>query len=559
MKKGSDVLKNNKALRFIIQTSKKELFRLILVTIFSALNAFLSVYFALAMRDVINNAVEGNLQKVKFWGIVLIAVALLDILIYFFNRVVSAQMSAHMEIAFREATFKRIIRKEYSEISKFHSGEIQNRLFNDVNVISGDVSTLLPQFLALVTRLVAAFCAVYIVDQKFAVALLFVGSLFFVFARMFRGIMMRTHKDMQVAAGEVRAHSQEAVENVLVIKAFGMENAVYDQQEQKHKKYYKKKMIRANFSAATSSGIITIMKAGYIYAVIWGAIRILNPQSGFGYGDFVAIMQLITQIQSPFANLSGSLSKYYAMIASAERLLEITELPEETGEQKDANEIYKNLRSIKLDNVSFSYGRTLILENADAEIERGKLTVIAGISGIGKSTLIKLLMGVIKPNAGRIYTTGEEDGELDSSTRGLFAYVPQGNLLMSGTIAENLRLARDNATKEEIESALRVACADFVFELPKGIETELGERGSGLSEGQIQRLAIARAVLFDAPIFLLDEATSALDEQTERRVLENIMKLSGKTCVCISHRSAAMEVCDKEIYIKDGKVFTGKE
>lgn len=551
-------MKNNKAIRFIIQTSKKELFRLILVAEMSALHAFLTVYFALVMRNVINNAVDGDFAKVKFWGIILISVAVAELILNYFTRVVSAQMSAHMEIAFRETVFRKIIRKEYSEISRFHSGELQNRLFNDVNVISGDVSTLLPQFLALVTRLVAAFCAVYIVDPTFAVVLLLGGACLFVFARMFRGLMKRTHKDMQAAAGEVRAQSQEAVENLLVIKAFGMEAAMEEEQHKKHRKYYKKKMFRANLSAGASSGFGGIMKAGYLYAVLWGASQILNPQSGFGYGDFVAIMQLINQIQTPFANLSGSLSKYYAMIASAERLLEITELAEESAEQKDAGMIYENLRAIKLSDVSFSYGRTLVLENADAEIEKGALTVIAGISGIGKSTLIKLLMGVIKPNSGKIYIEGNVDGELDSSTRGLFAYVPQGNLLMSGTIAQNMRLAKKDATKEEIEEALRVACADFVFDLPEGIETYLGERGSGLSEGQVQRLAIARAVLFGAPIFLLDEATSALDEPTERRVLENIMSLSGKTCVCISHRSAAKEVCDKEIYIKNGKILEGK-
>ncbi len=549
----------NKALRFVINTSKKEAFRLISVTVLNALGAFLGVYLALVMRNVINSAVEGVASEVTKWAIMLVSVVVVEIILFILSRILATQMSARLEIAFRESVFSKLLRKEYSAVSRIHSGEVQNRLFNDVTVVSENVATLLPQFISLITRLIAALVAVYVVDAFFASVILIAGVVLFVLARLFKNVLKRTHKDVQEAGGEVRAHTQESVENLLVIKAFGMEEKIEDTEKGLHKKHYKKKMVRAFFSVGASAGFSTLMNLGYVYAILWGAYKILTGDSGFGYGDFVAIMQLIGQIQTPFASLSGSLSKYYSIIASAERLLELADLPDDIEEQADTASIYEKMTSIALCDVSFSYGDAYVLENADTEIEKGKLTLISGISGIGKSTMIKLLMGVIKPESGEACAVmGDLRETLSSSTRALFAYVPQGNLLMSGTIASNLRLAKADATDEEMQKALRVACADFVDELPQGLETKLGERGSGLSEGQVQRLAIARAVLFDAPVFLLDEATSALDEATEKRVLENIMALSGKTCVCISHRSAARGVCDKEIYIENGKICERK-
>ncbi len=549
----------NKALRFVINTSKKESFRLISVTVLNALGAFLGVYLALVMRNVINSAVEGAASETTRWAILLVSVVVAEIILFILSRILSSQMSARLEIAFRESVFSKLLRKEYSAVSRLHSGEVQNRLFNDVTVVSENVATLLPQFISLITRLIAALVAVYVVDALFASVILIAGVVLFVLARLFKNVLKRTHKDVQEAGGEVRAHTQESVENLLVIKAFGMEEKIEDTEKGLHKKHYKKKMVRAFFSVGASAGFSALINLGYVYAILWGAYKILSGDSGFGYGDFVAIMQLIGQIQTPFASLSGSLSKYYSIIASAERLLELADLPDDIEERADTASIYEKMTSISLSDVSFSYGDAYVLKNADIDIEKGKLTLVSGISGIGKSTMIKLLMGVIKPESGEACAVmGDLRETLSSSTRSLFAYVPQGNLLMSGTIAANLRLAKADATDEEIKKALRVACADFVDELPNGIETYLGERGSGLSEGQVQRLAIARAVLFDAPVFLLDEATSALDEMTEKRVLENIMELSGKTCVCISHRSAAREVCDKEIYIENGKICERK-
>lgn len=547
-------MKNKTALRFIMQTSKKEIPKLLLVTLLNAVSAALGVYFALSMRNVINSAVSGDKASTYTAALIFIGVIVGELVLFTLAKLLASHISAKLEIAFRKAVFSKLLRKDYSEISKLHSGEVQNRLFNDVTTVSENVATLIPNVVGLFTRLIGAFVALLMIDTTFALILLGGGLLMFAFARAFRGIMKRTHKDVQVAGGVVRSFVQESTESLLVIKAFGMEEKIEEKEEERENVHYKKKMRRAFFSVGASTGFSAIINCGYIYAVLWGAFRILSGSIGFGYGDFMAIIQLINQIQSPFAGLSGSLSRFYSAIASAERLLEIVDIEEDEKRREDTSEIYEKMSHISLSGISFSYDETEVFNNAEITINRGELTLISGISGIGKSTMLKLLMGVLKPGSGEISAV-TEDGKtpLDSSTRGLFAYVPQGNFLMSGTIRENMLLAREDATDDEILFALKVASAKFLDELPEGLDTVLGERGSGLSEGQIQRLAIARAILCNAPILLLDEATSALDEETEREVLENIMK-TERTCICISHRSAAREVCNREIYVEDGKI-----
>ena len=425
--------------------------------------------------------------------------------------------------------------------------------------MSESTATLLPNTIGLLTRLAGALVAILLVDRGFALVILFGGVLLFVFARIFRGIIKRTHKSVQEAGGRVRAFVQEAIENLLVIKSFKIEQIITDGESERALVQHGARMKRAVFSVGASTGFSALVLCGYMYAVVWGAWRILSGAVGFGYGDFTAIMQLIGQIQTPFAGLSGSLSKYYSAIASAERIMELTELPDDIAECVcDLSHMNDRLKCIRLRGVSFSYGRTEVLTDADVEIRSGELTLISGISGIGKSTLIKLFMGVLHPQRGEI-SAELSDGEsvpINAATRGMFAYVPQGNLLMSGTIRENLLLARRDATDEELYASLRISCADgFVSELKDGLLTEIGERGRGLSEGQVQRLAIARAVLSGAPVLLLDEATSALDEETERVVLENIMNLPARTCIAISHRNAARDICDSELYVSDGKII----
>ena len=257
-------------------------------------------------------------------------------------------------------------------------------------------------------------------------------------------------------------------------------------------------------------------------------------------------------MQTPFASLSGVLPQYYGIIASCERLRELEALDAEPPRAAvDAEKLYAALREIAFEDVSFGYDRERVLEHAQCVIPKGSLTAITGRSGHGKTTMLKLLLGIYPVDGGRIVFR-TDGGEIPASaeTRALFAYVPQGHLMFSGTIRENILFVRGSAPQNEIDEALAVSGADeFVRELPDGLDTRLGEKGLGLSEGQVQRLAIARALLSGAPVLLLDEATSALDERTERELLGRLRGLKTRTVVIISHRRAVLEVCDHHIDI----------
>ena len=253
------------------------------------------------------------------------------------------------------------------------------------------------------------------------------------------------------------------------------------------------------------------------------------------------------------------LSKYFAVLASAERIIELDNIPDEIEENEydiNVEYFYDKLQTIKFDNITFRYDRDVILDNTSLTVNKGDFVAIMGISGIGKSTLLKLLLGVFHVEDGEIWlNTSEGDVKVDCHTRRLFTFVPQGNFLLSGTIRENLTFINSDATEDEINEAVRIACADkFLDELPDGLETVIGERGIGLSEGQLQRLAIARAILSKSPIMLLDEATSALDEETELEFLRNLRQMQNKTCIIVSHKKAALEICNKHIQIVDGKI-----
>ena len=298
--------------------------------------------------------------------------------------------------------------------------------------------------------------------------------------------------------------------------------------------------------------------------MLWGCLGIYSGH--LTYGMLAAIIQLVGQIQGPIAGAAGIAGQIFGTISSAERLKEILELPEEeeceTGDRKTG---YNQLSEIRMENVDFSYGRgdRFILEQVNCTIRPGDFVAVTGISGQGKSTLFQLLLGLYQPCGGKLRfrlknTSGETEEENASrKTRALFAYVPQGNTLFSGTLRENFLMFTDEATDEEIKGAARIACIDSLLEeLDEGLDTLIGERGIGLSEGQAQRVAIARALLTKAPILLLDESTSALDEETEAELLKNISSLKEKTCLIVTHRAAALSICDYGMHIENGKITT---
>lgn len=546
-------MKQNAARKWIGQTAKPQLPFLVLLILGNALSSVCAVSVALFSKRIVDAAQNADLPALYRAGAVLLCVVLLQIALRIFDNSLSVRVSGKLEMACKRRLFSAILQKEYSAVTAYHSGELMTRLTSDITVVSDNATVLLPTATAMVTRLVFAFAVIASLDVRFALLLLAVGVLLFVSTRAFRGKIKQLHKSVQASDGRLRAFLQEALESLLAVQVFGVQEKVAREADVRQTENFDAKIRRNRWSIAANAGFLAVFSFGTLVTLLWCGWRL--AAGAITFGTLTALLQLVNQVQAPLTNLSGLMPKYYSMLSSAERVLEIENLPDEAQAQTDTAPAC-NFESARFRGVSFAYGQNEVFTDADFEIRKNDFVVISGISGIGKSTLFKLLLGVLTPDGGEITVTA--DGRTypaDKNTRGLFAYVPQGNLLFSGTVRDNIRFIKENATDEEVLRAAEIACADtFIDELPAGLDTLLGEGGSGLSEGQMQRIAVARAILTDAPVLLLDEATSALDEETEARLLSNIRALENKTCLIISHKKAAYAVCTRELTVKDGTV-----
>lgn len=544
-------------LKWIYSICKSERFKVYILILTNSLHGILTIVFAGFSKKIIDAAtIDKSFERVVYYALMFLGVIIFQMVLTLISRSTSERCKAKIEWLLKQYMLKTIMKKDYASVSKYHTGELQNRMFNDVTVISDGFTTILPSVLFFLVKLISAFAYLVVIDRIFAVVFLVGGVAVFLCTQVFRKTLKRLHKDVQQTEGKTRSFIQEAVTSLLVVKSFSVEKKIADTADDLQADNYKAKMKRRFFGIAANAGISFVFSLGYVFALAFGAYRLLH---GVSYGTITAMLQLVNQIQSPFAALSGVMPKYFSLVASAERLMEIDSLSDETSENNVISnplETYEKLNSINFNNISFSYDRDVILDNTSLKVNKGDFIAIMGISGIGKSTLLKLLLGVFKVSRGNIeLELDDEKIEVDNKTRKMFSYVPQGNFLLSGTIRENITFINDDVTDEEIEEAIRISCADaFISELPDRLETVIGERGIGLSEGQLQRLAIARSLLSKAPVILLDEATSALDEETEKRFLTNLKMLDNKTCIIVSHKKAALEICNKYVQIIDSKI-----
>ncbi|MGN0555915.1 MAG: ABC transporter ATP-binding protein [Candidatus Fimenecus sp.] len=546
-------MKQNTARKWIWQTAKPQLPLLVLLIFGNALSSVCAVSVALFSKWIVDAAQNGDLNRLFKTGFGLLAIVVLQIALRILDNSLSVRISGKLEMACKRRLFSAILQKEYSAVTAYHSGELMTRLTSDITVVTDNATVLLPTATAMVTRLVFAFAVIVSLDVRFALLLLAAGVLLFVFTRAFRSKIKKLHKAVQASDGRLRAFLQESIESLLAVQVFGVQDKVTREADVRQSENFDAKIRRNRWSIAANAGFLAVFSFGTLFTLLWCGWRL--AAGAITFGTLTALLQLVNQVQTPLTNLSGLMPKYYSMHSSAERLLEIEDLPDEaqTGVKTMPT---KDFESARFRGVSFAYGQNEVFTDADFEIRKQDFVVISGISGIGKSTLFKLLLGVLTPDGGEItVTAGGRTYPADKNTRGLFAYVPQGNLLFSGTVRDNIRFIKEDATDEEVLRAAEIACADtFIDELPAGLDTLLGEGGSGLSEGQMQRIAVARAILTDAPVLLLDEATSALDEETEARLLQNIRALENKTCLIISHKKAAYAVCTRELTVKDGTV-----
>lgn len=541
-------------LKWLYLKSQPQLPLMILLIIANASFAVCGVLFALISRGVIDGAVAGDRSALIHFALLLLGLILLQQLLRLIGRNLEEIIKARLEIGYKSNLFTKILHKDYNAVTAYHSGELLNHLTSDVVIISEGITTILPNLVSMLTRLVCAFAVLIAIDGRFALVFAVGGSLLFAIIGTFRGLMKKMHKKVQETDGKLRSFMQEALESLLVIKIFGVEAQIGDRNRSLQMDNYRAKMKRMTSSVFANSGFSFVFQIGYLYALVWGAYKIYLQTISFG--TLTAILQLVGQVQTPFLGLSGLLPRYYGALASAERIMELENMADDTEiNSSDLNllELEQQMAAIVFADISFKYDRDYILKNVSLTINKGDFVLLTGSSGIGKSTLIKLLLGIFVSDQGEIYlqTNNGTRIKTDQHTRKLFAYVPQGNFLLSGTIRENIVFVRPEASDDEILEAVRVSCAkEFIDQLPEGLNTVIGEKGYGLSEGQIQRLAIARAILSDAPVLLLDEVSSALDENTEKGILENLRAMINKTCLIISHRPTARDICDQVINLE---------
>lgn len=517
--------------------------------------ALLGVWFALGTRGVIDSAVNGAGEDFRaacvLQAVIIAALLLSSVLL----RHLRDRLAADLERDWKRQLLHGLLHGDYAAVARYHSAELLNRLNNDVNRVNNGVLTIVPSAAAMVTRLVAAVAVMGTLDPGFTALVVLAGVALIVATGLMRRRLKDLNKRVSEHDGKVSGFLQEIMEKLLMVQAMDVAREVEVRADRLMEDRYALQRKRKNVSLLTNTGVSLMSVGGGFFALIWCARRILR--GAMTVGSMTAVIQLVSQLQSPFVNLSGIMPVYLAMAASAERLMELEAIQGEPEPVKeDPLALYGRMEAVCGRDITFRYDRDTVLEGASFSIPRGSFAVITGLSGIGKSTLLKLLLGIFRPETGELYAScGGGKVPLDRSTRRLFAYVPQGNLLLSGTLRENLTIVRPDAAPEELAQALYVSCMeDYLPQLPQGLDTPLGESGAGLSEGQAQRLAIARAVLGGAPVLLLDECTSALDAQTERRVLERLRALPDRTCIAVTHRPGAAEIADLRLELENGRI-----
>ena len=546
------------ALTWILRSSKPQLVNIIILAVFYGIHAFIGVYNTVFARDMINAATSGaGLDKVFYYGALFVGITVIQIVAMIIANNTSFKVSAKLELSMQLSLMKSTMDKNYSDVTSYHTGELMNRLTNDIKVISSAITLIIPSVVFFLVKIVGILYILINIDVLFALVFVVGGALVCLSSLLFKPYTKRLHKEVQASEGKVRSFMQESLSSLLMIKTFDAQDKISSTAEELQNSSYRIKRKKNVFSIITGTAMSAVFTFAMVWGMCWGAYMLYYGM--ISYGVLTQIITLIGQIRTPIQGIANIFPSYFNALASAERIMEIENMPDEEAIHSDIDikKLYSDMRSIRFDNISFAYGSETVLENCDFYIDKGDFVAIEGISGIGKSTLFKLMLSVYKPSVGDIYIDSSEGRyEMDKSLRRMFSYVPQGNFLLSGTLRENIAFIAPDAAEDDIMNAARIACADeFISELPNGLDSVIAERGAGLSEGQVQRIAIARAILTGAPILLLDETTSALDEETEARLLNNLRQLKDITCVIISHKKAAEQICDKIVTIKDKRII----
>lgn len=496
--------------------------------------------------DVASGTVEGNL----YWAVGVMAVLiLLDFALNIAGTWVRNILGIKAQNRMQQRMLDRLLRAEWKGRNHHHSADILNRLEFDVNNVVNFLTETIPSTLSVLAMFIGAFLYLFSMDKVLAVIVIGIFPMFLAVSKIYVGQMRHLTRQVRDSDSKVQSVLQETIQHRMLIKTLESDSAMVERLGNTQSELRHRVVRRTKFSVFSNMVVNFGFAFGYLVAFLWAAIRMSAHTLSFG--GMTAFLQLVNRIQGPARNLTKLVPAFVSVFTAAERLMELEEDP---LEEQGTPICIKAPCGIRLQNVGYAYedgGGDKVINGLSFDFKPGSCTAILGETGAGKTTLVRMILALVQPQDGKIEIYhGSTHQALSPLHRCNFVYVPQGNTLMSGTIRENLRLGKLDATDEEMLHALHVSCADFVNDLPDGLNTLCSEQGGGLSEGQAQRIAIARSLLRDRSVMLFDEATSALDPDTERQLLNNILSAHDKTIIFITHRPAVIDYCDQTLKLE---------
>lgn len=525
--------------------------KIALILVFGLVDTVLSVGLAILLKRIIDGAALGGIVIETI--LLYLGGVLLSMSVSIFSQLISAVLNERFSFGIRKQVYDKIIRSYWMEVKNYHTGDLLTRLTSDTDIVSDGIVVVIPTVIRLIIELLITFFTLFYYRPSLAIFALVMapvsGVISIVLGRKLKLLQIK----VQESESNYRSYIQESLSNILIVKAFANENHSVERLAELRKERFYWVFKKSKLGLMSTAILSLSFQFGYIGAFTIGAF--LLAKKAITFGTMSIFMTLVNRIQAPILGLAQTVPRIVSVLASVGRIIEIQDIPMEEVEESriDIHQI-----GIQVDKLSFGYSDDIVLKDVSFSVKPGEFVAVVGASGIGKTTLIRLIMSFVHSTVGSIQFINNkgETEKVNSGVREFVSYVPQGNTLFSGTIRDNILMGKLDATEEEIEEALQLSYSThFVHELPNGLDTVIGESGHGLSEGQAQRIAIARALIRKSPFLILDEATSALDELTELYVIEGIRGLKPRiTCLLITHRKSVLRYCDRELQIDNKKI-----